>query len=88
MSTLTRVDTIRDKLTQALTPTVLELIDDSAQHRGHAGAAGGAGHYTVKIAAPEFRGKTKVECHKLIYSALAGMIPDEIHALKITIIDK
>lgn len=88
MSTLTRVDIIHDKLTQSLTPTVLELMDDSAQHRGHAGAANGAGHYTVKIASPEFKGKTKVECHKLIYNALAGMIPDEIHALKIMILDK
>jgi len=85
---MTRVDTIRDRITEALEPTILELMDDSAQHRGHAGSAGGAGHYTVNIASVKFQGKSKVECHKLIYSALAGMITDEIHALKIKIIDK
>jgi BolA family transcriptional regulator, general stress-responsive regulator len=81
-----RLEKIREKLTAALEPTELEVIDDSAAHRGHAGAAGGAGHYTVKIASPLFTGRSKVQNHRLIYEALDGMIPDDIHALKIEII--
>ena len=80
---MTRIDVIREKLTTALNPTALEIIDNSYQHRGHAGTAGGAGHYTVEIASPEFAGKSKIACHQLIYAALEGMIPDEIHALVI-----
>jgi BolA protein len=83
---MTRVEIIHEKLTAALNPTELDVIDNSAAHRGHAGTAGGAGHYTVEIASPEFSGKSKIACHQLIYAALEGMIPDEIHALIIKII--
>lgn len=82
----TRIEKIQEKLNTALNPSTLEIIDDSAKHRGHAGAAGGAGHYTVIIASAQFVEKSKVQCHKLVYDALTGMIPDEIHALRIKLI--
>lgn len=79
-----REQKIKDLL-QALDPTVLELIDDSAQHIGHAGAQGGASHYTVVIASPQFEDKPLLACHRMIYKVLDDMIPTEIHALRIKI---
>lgn len=74
------------KLLLPLEPTFIEVIDDSDKHIGHAGAKDGAGHFTVKIRSEQFSGKTRIEVHKLIYAALAQMLPQEIHALKIKII--
>lgn len=79
-----RVAHIRAKLQQALAPERLEIIDDSHLHVGHAGAAGGAGHYTVRIASARFQGCSTLERHRLVYQALSDMMPQEIHALSIT----
>jgi len=79
-----RVAHIRAKLQQALAPARLEITDDSHLHVGHAGAAGGAGHYTVRIASARFYGCSTLERHRLVYRALSDMIPQEIHALSIT----
>lgn len=82
-----RIQEIRNRLTQSLQPTFLEVIDDSAQHRGHAGAQSGAGHFTVRVAAPSLAGKSKVAAHQAIYKHLNDLIPDEIHALSIQIVN-
>lgn len=82
-----RIQTMRERLTTTLTPTVLEIIDDSAKHHGHAGSVGGAGHYQVRIASPAFAGKKLLECHRLVYSALGNMMEKEIHALRIQIVN-
>lgn len=74
---------IQEKLQKAFSPQFLNIIDDSDQHIGHAGSRDGAGHYTVEIAAHCFAGKSRVAIHREIYEALSGMIPAEIHALKI-----
>ena len=81
--TTTRVGRIRERLQQAFRPAVLEVRDDSALHAGHAGARDGAGHYAVTIRADAFRGRGRIECHRLVYEALADMMPTEIHALSI-----
>lgn len=81
------VDFIRTTLTEKLSPTTLEVIDDSALHAGHVGAEGG-GHYTVAIAAPDFEGKNLVQCHRLVYEALGDVVGNEIHALSIRVIHK
>ncbi len=81
-----RIDSMREKITTALNPTHLEIIDDSADHYGHAGSANGAGHYTVKVASATFQDKSPVACHRLIYHALGDMMKDEIHALRIEIL--
>ncbi|GJM06812.1 MAG: cell division protein BolA [marine bacterium B5-7] len=81
-----RIELIKEKITEALSPTQLEIIDDSQHHVGHAGAASGGGHYTVRIATPAFEGKNRVACHQLIYAALGEMMQAEIHALRIEIV--
>jgi len=78
-----RISQIRQRLMQAFNPTQLEIIDDSEKHKGHAGAAGGAGHYTVIIAADCFKELNRVAVHRKIYEVLQDMIPHEIHALQI-----
>jgi BolA protein len=79
------VEFIRQQLTEKLSPTQLEIIDDSAAHVGHVGAKGG-GHYTVSIAAPLFEGKSRVECHRLVYQSLGNVVGNEIHALSIRVV--
>ena len=78
-----RAGEMRRRLEQALMPENLEIVDDSAQHVGHAGAQGGGGHYTVTIVSPAFSGRATVDRHRLVYQALGGLMGREIHALSI-----
>ena len=59
----------------------LSLTDDSHLHAGHAGAAGGAGHFTVNIVSASFTGLARVARHRLVYDAVADWMPHRIHAL-------
>ena len=72
-------------LRDALQPTVLEVIDESASHAGHAGAnAEGYGtHFRVRIASPQFAGKSRVARHRLVYDALQLFIAQGLHAIAI-----
>jgi len=79
-----RVERIREALESALAPTLLEISDDSHLHAGHAGAASGGGHYSVKIVSERFHGLRLVMRHRLVYDAVADMMRAEIHALAIT----
>lgn len=78
-----RVELIRIKLQNALSPKSVEITDDSHLHAGHAGAQGGAGHYSVNIVADVFKDLNTVARHRLIYDALNELMPDQIHALNI-----
>ena len=78
-----RIEIIRNKLQDALNPVALDITDDSHLHVGHAGAQGGAGHFTVNIVAETFNGLSTIARHRLIYDALAELMPNEIHALSI-----
>lgn len=80
-----RMARIRAALNEALAPSHLEIVDDSHQHAGHAGARQG-GHFTLRIAAPAFAGKRPVECHRMIYAALGELMQAEIHALAIELL--
>jgi BolA protein len=80
----TRIERIRSRLEAALAPTVLELGDDSALHVGHAGAASGGGHYSVRLVSNRFEGLKLVMRHRLVYDAVHDMMHSEIHALAIT----
>ncbi|GAB3431602.1 BolA family transcriptional regulator [Massilia solisilvae] len=80
----TRIDRMRARLQAALSPSHLELGDDSARHAGHPGAASGGGHYTVKIVSSRFEGLKLVMRHRLVYDSVHDMMPTEIHALAIT----
>lgn len=77
------VDLIKSKLTDALTPELLEIADNSQAHAGHAGAQSGGGHYHVRIVSDSFAGKSLVQRHQLIYKALGDLMKHEIHALGI-----
>lgn len=72
---------IEHALTEALHPERLRIDDESHLHAGHAGAAGGGGHYRVSITAAAFAGKGLVERHRMVYAALAGEMKNAIHAL-------
>jgi BolA protein len=76
-------DVIRQTLEQTFKPEVLEIIDHSAAHAGHAGNRQGGGHYHVTIVAEAFEGKSLVQRHQLIYQALGDLMKDAIHALSI-----
>lgn len=86
MSTDQRVERIRTLLEGALSPGKLEVGDDSHLHVGHAGAASGGGHYSVKIVSERFEGLRLVMRHRLVYDAVQGMMHTDIHALAITAI--
>ncbi len=66
-----------------LQPERLDIIDDSAKHVGHAGAASGGGHYQLTIVSKLFAGKPQVTRHRLVYQALGDMMQRQIHALSI-----
>ncbi len=70
-------------LEKAFTTARVAVEDDSARHAGHAGARDGAGHFLVRIESEEFTGRSRLERHRLVYRALAEMLPREIHAINI-----
>jgi BolA protein len=76
---------MRERLA-ALAPIELTIDDDSAQHAGHPGAAGGGGHYTLRLTSPRFEGRSSVERHRLVYDALADLMQREIHALAMVLL--
>ncbi|MDP3211298.1 BolA family transcriptional regulator [Methylotenera sp.] len=75
------IDEIKNRL-QTLAPTSVDLIDESAQHAGHKGNGGG-GHYKLNITSSHFCGKSQIMRHRLVYQALADLIPHKVHALSI-----
>jgi len=66
-----------------LSPTTLEIRDDSAQHVGHAGAASGAGHFSVTIVSEHFLGLTRLARHRAVLERVGDLIPYPVHALAI-----
>jgi BolA family transcriptional regulator, general stress-responsive regulator len=76
------LEQLRAALQTAFSPSTLEIIDDSARHRGHAGAREG-GHYQVRLVATAFRGRTALERHRLVYAAVAPLMAHGVHALNI-----
>jgi BolA protein len=79
--TLSRSERLALALKQAFAPTRLSIDDDSRAHAGPRHAGGG--HFSVHIASGHFEGKSLVERHRMVYGAVADMIPAEIHALSI-----
>jgi BolA protein len=83
MSTATRKARMETAL-QRLSPLHLEVIDDSDKHAGHSGARPeGETHYTIRMVAPCFTGKTRVAIHREINALLAAEFASGLHALAI-----
>ena len=77
-------DAIERKLTEALSPQHLDVIDDSARHAGHAGAnAAGESHFKVLVVSAAFEGQNRVQRQRLVYDALADELAGPIHALEL-----
>ena len=72
------------RLNSALSPTRVELSDDSEQHRGHGGYnPAGESHFTLRIESAAFAGKSRVERQRMIYGALGELMRERVHALSI-----
>ena len=78
-------DNITQTLQTVLQPSKLEVIDESYQHAGHAGAndSGVGTHFRVRIASPFFTNMSRVKQHRLVYDALRPYIDQGLHALAI-----
>jgi BolA protein len=75
---------ITEKLTGAFAPASLRVVDESHQHEGHAGhRPGGQTHFRVHIVAEAFRGKSRIERHRMINATLSGELQGSVHALAI-----
>ena len=73
---------IQRKLSEALTPSRLDIVDDSARHAGHAGARPeGESHFTVEIASAHFAGLSRVARQRLVHKVLADELRTDVHAL-------
>jgi BolA family transcriptional regulator, general stress-responsive regulator len=77
-----RIARIETRLREAFAPDQLDLIDESADHAGHAGARHG-GHFALTIVSTRFRGQSAVARHRSIYTALGDLMRTDIHALRI-----
>src|ERR671938_389486 len=75
---------ITEKLTGAFAPQSLRVVDESHQHEGHAGhRPGGQTHFRVYIVSEAFRGKTRIERHRMVNAALSAELAGGVHALAI-----
>lgn len=76
---------IRETLTVALKPVSLEIVNESHLHRGHASSPGtGESHFRLKVVAEAFRGKSRIERHRMVNDALAALLKGRVHALALS----
>jgi len=80
---MSTAELIRQRLA-ALEPESIVLDDESAQHKGHAGAASGGGHFRLTLVSPKFHNLSTLARHRLVYEAMGELMQREIHALSIT----
>jgi len=77
-------DLITRKLTEAFAPESIRVVDESHRHEGHAGhRPGGESHFRLYIVSEAFRGKSRLERHRMINAALAAELSGGVHALAI-----
>jgi BolA family transcriptional regulator, general stress-responsive regulator len=77
-------DLIADKLTRAFAPESLRVVDESDQHKGHAGhRPGGETHFRIYIVTQAFEGKSRLQRHRMINETLATELGGGVHALAI-----
>jgi len=73
-------DEIEEVLTHTLSPTHIEILDESAKHAGHAGAASGGSHFRALLVAQRFTGLSQMARQRLVYAALSPWMGNRIHA--------
>lgn len=79
---------IEAKIEQALTPSSLEVIDESAQHAGHMLHPGGVEprgetHFRIKVVSAAFNGKSRLERHRMIHALVEAELKGGVHALAV-----
>ena len=84
---MTIAERIESRLRQALAPVHLEILDESGEHVGHAGAAAGGSHFSCVIVSEAFRGRSTLERHRAVYRALGDLLKREVHALALKTLD-
>ncbi|MCF6808479.1 BolA family transcriptional regulator [Thiotrichales bacterium 19S9-11] len=86
MNNTQRIELITQRINQALSPEILEIIDDSERHKNHPGAKSGKGHFIVKIKSDKLSQLTRIKAHKAVYQAVNDLFETDIHALNIQIL--
>ena len=82
----TRADRIATRLTESFAPALLQVVDESARHAGHAGAQpGGETHYAVLLVAEAFRGQARVARSRAVHAVLGPEFAAGLHALSLTL---
>ena len=85
MADSTVEQTMRRKLEQAFAPALLDIVNESHLHSGHAGSPGtGHSHFRVKIVSESFRGQSRVAAHRQVIAVLADELKGTVHALALT----
>ena len=74
-------ETIVRKVTDALAPSHIEVIDESWKHAGHAGAASGGGHFILRVVSDRFAGVPLLDRNRMVFALLKDEMQGEIHAL-------
>jgi BolA protein len=82
MTDQSRAARIHSALSQGLNPSLLEIVDDSHKHAGHAGhRPGEATHFTVTVTSDAFTGLNRVARQRLVHDLLADELAGGLHAL-------
>jgi len=79
-------DALLERFRQAFSEAAIQVEDESHLHVGHAGAAGGAGHFRVRVIDARFNGLQHIARHRLVYDAVSDWMPERVHALNISAI--
>lgn len=83
---MTRAERIRAAIEARFPPAIVDVIDDSQSHAGHAGARpGGETHYTLRIVSPAFAGQSRVARSRAVHDALASEFESGLHALSLAL---
>ena len=81
---MSKADKITQRLTDAFSPTEIDVRDDSERHRGHAGyQEGGESHYHVRLRSASFAGQSRIARHRAVHAALGAELVASIHALSL-----
>jgi BolA protein len=81
--TAPRIAQIRSRLEAAFAPHLLDVVDESHRHAGHAGAKDGRGHFLVRVVSERFEGVKPLARHRMVYAALGSLMQTDIHALSL-----